>query len=292
MIWSQLIHTIVLNLRLYFFRPVGLALLGVLVIWAIAVPRIGVSKAEFLVRQQELGYPPLSDARLAGLGAGQVASGWMTVLCVWLFINSLDRERENNLDEVLAISPMPGWVFVSIQYLSNVLALLVGTVIAYTVALIAIPFRGLDAFSMVEFLWPGLLFPLGSAFLLAALPLVLDVLNVHQIARAISYGVLIILLNLGPFALAAMTNLDHPRHPLFQVWLTADLGLDTFGVWYLQGYLDLVFTTIEQLGSPAIPVNLFWLAVARPRLFSVGLGVLLALFSAWRFQRFRISSEP
>lgn len=290
MTWSLLVRTVALNLRLVFLRPVGLVLLSVLIVWAIAVPSVGVDRSKFLVRQQALGYPPLSDARLAGLGAGQVASGWMALLGVWLFINSLNRERDNNLDELLASSPVPGWAFVLMQYASNVLALLAGAFVAYLVALLALLLRGLGALSLAEFVWPSLLFPLGSAFLLAALPLALDVLNLHHIARGIAYGVLIILFNLGPFALAAMTNLDHPLHPLFQLWLSANLGLDTFGVWYLQGYLDLVFAIVDQLGSTVVPDSLLWLVIVRPRLFSMGLGVLLALFAAWRFQHFRIRS--
>lgn len=292
MTWSLLVRTIALNLRLAFLRPAGLALLGALIVWAIAVPGIGVNRSEFLIRQQVLGYPPLSDARLAGLGAGQVASGWMTLLGVWLFINSLNRERDNNLDQVLAASPMPGWAFVSMQYASNVLALLAGAFAAYLVAAVALLLRSPGAFLPAEFVWPSLLFPLGSAFLLAALPLVLDVLNLHHVTRIIAYGLLVILFNLGPFALSAMTHLDHPLHPLFQLWLSANLGLDTFGVWYLQGYLDLIFAVVDQSGSTDVPANLFWLIVARPRLFAAGLGLLMAAFAAWRFRRFSATAQP
>jgi hypothetical protein len=172
--------------------------------------------------------------------------------------------------------------------MANVVTLLAFSVAAYVVALVAYPFRGLGAFSPTEFLWPSLLFPVGSAFLLGSLPLLLDALHAHQVGRGIAYGLLLVAFNLGPFALAAMTNLDHPRHPLFQVWLTANLGLDTFGIWYLQRYLDLVLEVIEQLGTPVVPPNLYWTMVLRPRFVSVVLGLVLAAFSAWRFRRFAV----
>ncbi len=88
-----------------------------------------------------------------------------------------------------------------------------------------------------------------------------------------------------------MSHLDHPLHPWFQVWFTASLGLDTFGVWYLQGYLNLVLRVIEQLGTSSIPFRLYWVTVVRPRLLPVALGLLLTAFAAWRFDRFQIAPE-
>ncbi len=283
-------RTVYVNVVLNVFRPWGWAALAALVIWSVAVPGIGMSKADFLARAQELGYPPLSDARLAGLGIAQVASSFMTLFGVLFLLNSLDRERDIGLDELLASLPLSESSFVALQYVANVVTLLFFTLVAYVVALIAYPFRGASALILPDFLWPGLLFPLGSAFLLAALPLFLDVLHIHHVMRGIAYGIIMILFNLGPFALSAMTNLNHPRHPLFQLWLTASLGLDTFGMWYLQGYLELVFQVIEQLGTVLVPSHLFWTIVLRPRLASIGLGLLLAAFSVWQRQRF--GAEP
>jgi hypothetical protein len=284
-------HTVRINVRLHVLRPLGYGALALLVLWAASVSSVGFNKADFAAGERELGYPPLSDSQLAGLGAAQVASGFMTLLGVLLFLDNLDRERGNNLDEVFASLPVPGWSLVALQYLANVVTLLVCALVAYIVALVAYPFRGFDTLSVVEFSWPGFLFPLGSAFLLASLPLFLDALHAHQIVRGIAYGLIALVFNLGPFALAAMSHLDHPQHPLFQVWFTANLGLDTFGVWYVQGYLNLVLQVIRQFGTPVIPPRLYWAMVVRPRLVSVFLGLLLAAFAAWRFDRFQTASD-
>lgn len=281
LIWQ----TIKVNIQLNILQPLGLVALVVLVLWVISIPSIGINKADFLARTQELGYPPFSDARLAGLGAGQVASSFMSLLGTVLFLNSLGRERLFGLDELFASLPLHGAVFAGIQYVANVITLLAFLLVAYVVAVIAYPFRGFGTFSL-EFFWPSLLFPMGSAFLLASLPLFFDALHIHHVSRAIAYGIMVIVFNLGPFALATMTNLDHPRHPLFQVWFTAYLGLDTFGIWYLRGYLDLVLEVIKQLGTPAISSDLYWITVIRPRLVSAALGIVVATFSAWRFRRF------
>lgn len=279
------------NLRFNIMHPLGYVALAALVIWAVSVPSVGINKADFLAREQELGYPPLSDSMLAGLGAAQVASGFMTLFGVLLFLNNLDRERDTGLGEVLASLPLSGWSMVGLQYMSNIITLLLFSLVAYLIALIVYPLREFSAFSLGEFLWPGVLFPLGSAFLLASLPLVLDVLNLHQAMRYIAYGLIALAFNLGPFALAVMTNLDHSRHPLFEVWLTSDLGLDTMGIWYVQGYLNLVLQMIEQYGTPVISPVLHWIIVVRPRLASIALGLLLAALAAWRFNRFQVASE-
>lgn len=284
LIWQ----TIKVNIRLNIFHPLGFVVIAGLVLWAVSIPSIGINKADFLARTQELGYPPLSSAQLAGLGAGQVASSFMSLFGTVLFLNSLDRERAIGLDELFASLPYPGALLVGLQYVANVATLLICSLIAYVVVLAAYPFRGFEAFSLAEFLWPSLLFPFGSALLLASLPLFLDALGIRQIGRGIAYGIIIVAFNLGPFALAAMTNLNHPRHPLFQVWFTANLGLDTFGIWYLKGYLDLVLEIIEQLGTPVIPSGLYWTMVLRPRFMSAALGLVLAAFSAWRFRRFAV----
>jgi hypothetical protein len=88
-----------------------------------------------------------------------------------------------------------------------------------------------------------------------------------------------------------MSNLNHPRHPWFQVWFTANLGLDTFGVWYLQGYLNLVLQIAKELGSLDIPSHLYWIMIVRPRLASAVLGLILTAFAAWRFERFGIAPK-
>jgi hypothetical protein len=284
-------RSICVNVRLHIAHPLGYATTGLLILWAASIPSVGINRADFAARESELGYPPLSDSRRAGLGAAQVASGFMTVCGVLLFLNNLDRERGIDLDEVFASLPVPGWAWVVIQYLGNIATLLAFTLVAYAVALLAYPFRGFGSFSPIEFAWPGILFPLGTAFLLASLPLFLDVLSIHQIARAIAYGVIAVLFNLGPFALAAATHLNHPLHPLFQVWFTANLGLDTFGIWYVQGYLNLVLRVIEQYGTPSIPFHLYWVMVVRPRLLSMALGGLLVTFAAWRFNRTQFSPD-
>ena len=285
LIWQS----IRLNLRLHLAHPLGYAALGLLVFWAASVPSVGINRADFAARASELGYPPLSDSALAGLGAAQVASGFMTVCGVLLFLNNLERERGVGLDEVLASTPVPSWVLIVLQYLGNTATLALCTLIAYLVALVAYPFRELEGFSVLEFFWPGLLFPLGSVFLLASLPLVLDGFRVYQIGRGIAYGILVLLFNLGPFVVAAATYVDHPLHPMFQVWLTANQGLDTVGIWYVRGYLSLVLEAIEQLGTPDIPVSLWWGMVLRPRLVTIGVGLGLAACAAWRFDRFRPS---
>jgi len=285
-------RTVRVNLRLCIAHTLGYAALGLLILWAVSVPSVGVSKPDFAAREQELGYPPLSDSDLAGLGAAQVASGFMTLFGVLLFLNNLDRERATNVDEVLASLPVPGWGLIALQYMSNVVVLLIYGLVAYVVALVAYPFRGFDGqLSLVEFFWPSVLFPLGSAFLLASLPLFLDALNAHQIVRGIAYGVIVLIYNLVPFALAAMSNVNHPRHPLFHVWFTANLGLDTFGVWYVQGYLNLVLQVVEQSGTPSVPPHLYWIMVIRPRLAAVVVGLILTAFAAWRFDRFQIAPE-
>jgi hypothetical protein len=284
-------QTVVVNLRLCLARPTGYGALGLLMVWAASVSSIGVNKADFAAAASELGYAPLSDAALAGLGASQVAGMFMTLVGVLLLLNSLDRERDHELDEVFCALPLPTWSMVVLQYVGNTAVLLAFAVVAYLVALVAYPLRGLGPLSLGGFLWPGVLFPLGSALLLAALPLFLDALGLHHIRRGIAYGLVVACLNLGPFALGAATYLDHPLHPLFQVWFTANQGLDTFGIWYLQGYLNLVFQVIEQLGVSHVPSRLFWLTVVRPRLVAAGLGFLLVGFAAWRFDRFRIAPE-
>jgi hypothetical protein len=289
--WSQIWHAVRVNLRLHVAHPLGYVAVGLLVLWAASVPSIGVRRSDLASMEQKLGYQPLSSSKLAGLGAAQVAGGFMTLLGVALLINNLDRERESGLDEVFASLPISGWRLIGQQYAGNVATLLLFAAISFAVALIAYPFRGLGALSLVDFLWPGILFPLGSAFLLASLPLFLDALKVHHTARWIAYGVSAVVLNLGPFALAAMTHLDHPRHPLFRWWLVADLGLDTFGIWYLQGYLNLVIQAVEQLGTPEIPPGLYWTALVLPRAIAVALGLLLAAFAAWRFDGFQIAQE-
>jgi hypothetical protein len=287
----QIWHSVRVNLRLHIAHPLGYAAVVLLIVWAASVPSIGVRRSDLAGMEQKLGYQPLSSSRLAGLGAAQVASGFMTLFGVALLINNLDRERENGLDEVFASLPIPGWKLIGQQYVGNVATLLFFATLSYVVALIAFSFRGAGALSAVEFSWPSVLFPLGSACLLASLPLFLDVLHVHHAARWIAYGVSAVVLNLGPFALAAMTHLDHPRHPLFYGWLVADLGLDTIGVWYLQGYLNLVLQSVEQLGTPTIPPRPYWVALVLPRLIAVALGLLLAAFAAWRFDRFQIAPE-
>ncbi len=291
MVLSQIWHAVRVNLRLHIAHLPGYVAVGLLVVWAVSVPSIGVRRSDLAAMEQTLGYQPLSDSKLAGLGVAQVASGFMTLFGVALLINSLDRERESGLDEVFASLPLSGWRLVWQQYVGNVATLLLFAAISFAVALVAYVFRGSGALSLVEFLWPSILFPLGSAFLLAALPLFLDVLKVHHISRWIAYGVIAVVLNLGPYALAAMTHLDHPRHPLFQWWLVADLGLDTIGIWYLQGYVNLVVQAVEQLGAPSISPQLYWTLLVLPRLLSVVLGLLLAAFAAWRFDRFQIAPE-
>jgi ABC-type transport system involved in multi-copper enzyme maturation permease subunit len=284
-------QTICVHVRLNVAHPLGYVAMGLVVLWAASVPSMGVNRADFAARASELGHPPLSDSELVGLGAAQVASGFMTLFGVLLFLNKLDRERGIDLDELLASLPISRWSLIALQYLSNAVTLLFFALLAYVAALVAYPFRGFEAFSLLEFLLPGILFPLGSAFLLASLPLLLDALGAHQVTRAIAYGVIVILCNLLPFALAAISHLDHPLHPWFQVWFTANLGLDTFGVWYLQGYLNLVLRVIEQLGTSSIPTRLYWITVVRPRLLPIALGILLTAFVAWRFDRFEIAPE-
>ncbi|MBN1639902.1 MAG: hypothetical protein JXA09_01610 [Anaerolineae bacterium] len=288
---SLLWHSLRVNVCLHLLRPVGYAALGLLVLWALAVPSIGVSRAEFAARTSELGYPPLSDAQLSGLGAAQVASGFMTLIGIWLLIDAFERERALDLDELIASMPVAGWRFAALQYLGNVASLLLCTVVAYGVALLAFVLRFEAPFSAVGFFWPSVLFPLGSAFLIGALPLLFDVLRLHHIARGMAYVVVLLVFNLGPFALASMTYLDHPRHPQFLVWLTTQLALDTIGVWYLQGLLDLVLQVADTFGTTQIPARLFWVTVVRPRVVSVCLGLVLAAIAAWRFDRFEVAPD-
>ena len=288
---SQIWHAVRVNVQLHIAHLLGYLAVGLLVVWTVSMPSIGVRRSDLAAMQQTLGYQPLSNSKLSGLGAAQVASGFMTLFGVVLLINSLDRERESGLDEVFASLPISGWRLVWQQYVGNVATLLLFAAISFAVALVACFFRESGAFSLVEFLWPSILFPLGSAFLLAALPLLLDVLKVHHISRWIAYGLIAVVLNLGPFALAAMTHLDHPRHPFFYGWLVADLGLDTIGIWYLQGYVNLVVQAVEQIGTPSISPQLYWTLLVLPRLLSVALGLFLAAFAAWRFDRFQIAPE-
>jgi hypothetical protein len=216
----------------------------------------------------------------------------MTLFGILLFLNNLDRERELNLDELLASVPVPGWSSVLLQYASNVVTLLALCLVAYAAALVAYPLHGSGrSLVLFEFLWPSILFPLGSAFLLASLPLFLDALHLHHAVRGIVYAIIVLVFNLGPFALATMSNLNHPLHPWFQVWFTANLGLDTFGVWYLQGYLNLVLQIAKELGSIEIPPHLYWIMIVRPRLASAVLGLILTAFAAWRFDRFETAQK-
>jgi len=285
-------RTLCINLRLHIAHPWGYVALAFLVVWAASVPSVGINRVDLAVAEQQLGYPPLSDSTLGGLGAAQVASGFMTLFGVLLFLNNLDREREINLDELFASLPVPSWCHVLLQYLSNVVTLLVLCLVAYAVALTAYPLHGSDGgLALSRFVWPSILFPLGSAFLLACLPLLLDALNVHHAMRGIAYGVIVLVFNLGPFALAAMSNLNHPLHPWFQVWFTANLGLDTFGVWYLQGYVNLVLQLVKEVGSPNIPSHLYWMMIVRPRVASAALGFILTAFAVWRCARYKITPE-
>jgi hypothetical protein len=284
-------HTVRINLSLYLLRPAGYLALAVLILWAASVRSIGVNKADLAARTSELGYAPLSEAQLSGLGAGQVASGFMTLFGVWLFIDNLDRERECALDELLASLPISGPCFVVLQYLANLVTLLVLALIAAATGFVAYVLRGSGGFAVGAFLWPSVLFPVSSALLVGALPLLLDGLRAHRVVRGIAYGLIVVSCNLVPFALGAISHLDHPRHPLFQVWLTAHLGLDTFGAWYLQGFLDLVLQVVKQTGAPDVPASLYWSVVIRPRLACAGLGLLCAAFAAWRFDRFQVASE-
>jgi hypothetical protein len=288
---NRIWHAIYANLYLHIVHPLGYVALALLIVWTVSMPSIGIRRSDLAGMEQKLGYQPLSGSKLAGLGAAQVASGFMTLFGVALLLNNLDRERESGLDEVFAALPISGWRLIWQQYAGNVATLLFFAVLSFAVALVAFPLRGAGRLDLVEFFWPSILFPLGSAFLLASLPLFLDALNVHHIARWIAYGVSAVILNLGPFALAAMTYLDHPRHPLFRAWLVADLGLDTIGVWYLQGYLNLVVQSVDQLGTPDIPRSLYWVALILPRLLAIALGLILAAFAAWRFDRFTIAPE-
>jgi len=284
-------HTVRINLSLYLLRPAGYLAVAALILWAASVRSIGVNKADLAARTSELGYAPLSDAQLSGLGAGQVASGFMTLVGIWLFIDNLDRERECALDELLASLPISGRCFVVLQYLANLVTLLVLALIAAATGFVAYVLRGGGGFAVGAFLWPSILFPVSSALLLGSLPLLLDGLGAHRVVRGIAYGLIVVSFNLVPFALGAMSHLDHPRHPLFQVWLTAHLGLDTFGAWYLQGFLDLVLQVVKQTGAPEVPASLYWSVVIRPRLACAGLGLLCAAVAAWRFDRFRVAPE-
>lgn len=284
-------HAVRINLSLYLFRPAGYLAVAALVLWAASVRSIGVNKAQLAARASELGYAPLSEAQLSGLGAGQVASGFMTLVGIWLIIDNLDRERERGLDELLGSLPVSGPRYVALQYAANVVTLLALAAIAYLVGFVAHLLRGRSGFAPWSYLWPSILFPLSSAFLLGSLPLLLDALNAHHVVRGIAYGLIAIGLNLIPFALGAISNLDHPRHPLFQAWLTADLGLDTFGVWYLQGYLDMVLQVAKQTGALDVPASLLWTIVVRPRLACAGLGLLCVALAAWRFDRFQVAPE-
>ena len=273
-------------------RPAGYLALAALVLWAASVPSIGVNRAQLAARTSELGYTPLPEVRLSGLGAGQVASGFMTLVGIWLVIDNLDRERESGLDELLASLPVSGPWLVTLQYLANVVTFLVLASIAYVIGFIAYLLRGSGGLAVGAFMWPSVLFPVSSALLLAALPLLLDGLGAHGVVRGITYGLIGVGLNLIPFALGAMSHLNHPRHPLFQTWLTAHLGLDTFGVWYLQGYVDMVLQVAKQTGAVEVPASLSWAVVIRPRLACAGLGLLCLALGAWRFDRFRIAPEP
>jgi ABC-type transport system involved in multi-copper enzyme maturation permease subunit len=285
-------RTLCINARLHIAHLWGYIALAVLVVWAASVPAVGINRVDLTVAEQQLGYPPLSDSALTGLGAAQVASGFMTLFGVLLFLNNLDRERESNLDELFASLPFPGWHQVLLQYLSNVVTLLILCLVAYLVALAAYPMRGFDGpLVLSEFVWPSVLFPAASACLLASLPLFLDALGVHYVMRGIVYAIVVLAFNLGPFALAAATNLNHPRHPWFPAWFTANLGLDTFGVWYLQGYVNLVLQLVLETGLPDVPSHLYWTLVVRPRLASALLGLALTAFAAWRFDRFKSGAE-
>jgi ABC-type transport system involved in multi-copper enzyme maturation permease subunit len=284
-------HAVRINLSLYLLRPAGYLAIAGLVLWAVSVRSIGVNKAQLAARTSELGYAPLSEAQLSGLGAGQVASGFMTLVGIWLIIDNLDRERERGLDELLGSLPVSGPRYVALQYVANVATLLALAAIAYLVGFVAHLLRGSGGFAPGAYLWPSVAFTVSNALLLGSLPLLLDGLNAHHVVRGIAYGLIAIGLNLIPFALGAISNLDHPRHPLFQVWLTAHLGLDTFGVWYLQGYLDLVLQVAKQTGAPDVPASLLWTVVVRPRLACAGLGLLCVALAAWRFNRFQVAPE-
>lgn len=284
-------QTLRINFSLYFGRPAGYLALAALVLWAASVPSIGVNRAQLAARTSELGYAPLSPARLSGLGAGQVASGFMTLYGIWLVMNNLDRERESGLDELLASLPISGLRFVALQYLANVVTFLALATVAYAVSFAAYLLRGGAGLGVVAYLSPSVLFPVSSALLLGALPLLLDGMGAHGVVRGIAYGLIVVGFNLIPFALGAMSNLDHPRHPLFQVWLTAHLGLDMFGAWYLQGFLDMVLEVAKQTGSPEVPASLYWTVVIRPRFATAALGLLCAVLAAWRFDRFQVAPE-
>jgi len=67
--------------------------------------------------------------------------------------------------------------------------------------------------------------------------------------------------------------------------------LDTFGVWYLQGYLELVLRTVERMGRLAVSPALYWVTVVRPRLLSIAIGLMLGGYAAWRFDRFEIAPK-
>ena len=284
-------RTVRVNIQLNLMHTWGYVALAALILWVVAVPSMGVNKVDLMATTQELGYPPLSDARLTGLGAAQIASGFMTLFGVFLFLHNLDRERTIGLDHLFVSLPVSGWRLALLQYISNLATLLLFTVVAYFVALVAYPFRGFTPLSLVDFFWPGVLFPLGSAFLLASLPLFFDAIHVHHVARVIVYCLLALVFNMGPFALAVMSHIDHPLHPMFEGWFTANLGLDTVGIWYLQGYTELVMQSIEQLGTPVIPSSLYWKMIVRPRLLPIVLGLVLAAFGILRFDRFRSSVE-
>ncbi len=284
-------QTVRVNLSLYLDRPAGYLALAALILWAASVPSIGVNRAQLAARTSDLGYAPLSGARLSGLGAGQVASGFMTLVGIWLLIGNLDRERESGLDELLASLPVPGPWYVVLQYLANVVTFLALASVAYATGFVAYLLRGSGGLAVGAFLWPSALFPVSSALLLGSLPLLLDGLGAHHVVRGIAYGLIVVGFNLIPFALGAMSHLDHPRHPLFEAWLTAHLGLDTFGIWYLQGFLDLVLEVAEQTGAPEVPAGLYWTVVIRPRLVCAGLGLLCVALAAWRFGRFRVAPE-
>jgi hypothetical protein len=286
--WQTVRMNILLNLR----RPAGYVAIAALVLWAGSVRSIGVNRAQLAARTSELGYAPLSEARLSGLGAGQVASGFMALAGIWLVINNLDRERESGLDELLASLPLSGPWLVILQYLANVVTFLTLATIAYATGFVAYSIRGSGRLALGSYLWPSVLFSVSSAFLLGSFPLLLDGVGAHGIVRGISYGLILVGFNLVPFALGAMSHLDHPRHPLFQVWLTAHLGLDTFGAWYLQAFLDMVLQVAKQTGTPAVPASLYWTVVIRPRLATAALGLLCTALAAWRFDRFQVAPEP